>query len=229
MEPVSADLRHETDAGLMLLMGAASDALDEQALARGALRELHRRHYGYLRNIIEGFAENMGTVVIDPEDFTCATFKKAFRSAHQFRDESDGDSIRACAQVRAWLGKIASNLAKDELKRVSRIHDNMPLVVLEESRDIPECVFNCADAEPTHPTALSALQKELDLLKPEDRDILMTYAMFGIPTTAGRELPQDVRIDLECRTGYERSHIRKKWQRLSQRLKAQLEPLLPKQ
>ena len=226
METVSLDLRHESDAGLLLLIGAAGTSLQERALANEALRQLHARYYGPLVSILRQYAENEGTVVIDPEEFALATFKKAFKSAHRFCDMSDGDPVKAKAQVKAWLTKIARNLALDELDRISRQKRRLPLEILDETHDVTEPPPDCGDAEPTNPRALAELRAILDTLKPEEREILKAYAAHGIPTENGRELPKDVRDALEDSTGYERCTIRQKWRRLSQRLKTALEPYL---
>lgn len=227
METVAVDLERESDVGLMLLMGAAnSSSPSDQAVAREALRILHSRYYGCLVRILEGFAENVGTVVIDPEEFALRTFKKAFQVAGEFRDESGGDSAKAVGQMKKWLGTIARNLARDELNRVSNQTKHIRFVVLDDTHDVPEPTSDVEDAAPTEPKALAALQETLDTLKVEERDILITYAQFGFPTESGRELPKDVRTALEQRTGYERSTIRQKWRRLSMTLKTQLEPTL---
>ena len=218
----------ESDAGLLLFIGAAGQCADEQQIAREALRELHFRHYSYLLGIFEKYAANAGTVIIDPSEFALATLKKAFRSAYQFTDRSGGDPVLAALQVRAWLGVIGERLAKDELRRLSRREKTVRLVTLDETHDAPEETQDedLAPSTPTNPEALVALQEQLGELKPEERDILMTYAAFGIVTPSGRELPADVREDLETRTGYERSTIRKKWQRLTERLETQLKPFI---
>lgn len=230
MEAVATDITRESDSGLLLMMGAAAESsAEDQALARHALKELHARHYGYLLGILENFAENIGTVVIDPAEFALKTFKKAFQVAAQFCDKSDGNDDKSRTQVRAWLGKIATNLARDELRRVSRLDKHIYLVVLDDSHDVPESPPDNEDATPTNPKALAALQDALAMLKSEERDILITYALFGIPTDTGRELPESEREALMRRTGYERSNIRQKWRRLSIRLKGELEPQLTNQ
>lgn len=227
METVAVDLAQESDAGLMLIIGAASSSSPgDQALAREALRIVHERHYGYLVGILGRFAESVGTVVIDPEEFALRTFRKAFQVANEFCDDSGGNAAKAGAQVRGWLGRIASNLARDELRKVNRRREHIQVVVLDETHDVPEPPSNVSDNTPTEPKALAALEGTLATLKPEERDILITYALFGFPTENGRELPQVDREALELRTGYERSNIRQKWRRLSLRLKSDLEPLL---
>jgi DNA-directed RNA polymerase specialized sigma24 family protein len=225
MQSLSMDMDQETDAGLMLLMGAAGPAPEEQELARAALQELHHRYYGYVLAVAEGYSENFGTIEIDPKEFATATFKKAFEKAATFQDKSNGDPDRSKLQVKSWLGIIARNLARDALDKIKRRNDGVVLVVLDETTDAPEPEAEPElDATSTAPAALTALRAALDSLKPEERDILMTYAAFGVPTESGRELPKDVRDALEERTGYERSNIRQKWFRLSRKLKAELEP-----
>jgi DNA-directed RNA polymerase specialized sigma24 family protein len=227
MQSLSMDMGQETDGGLMLLMGAAGPSAEEQEIARAALKELHRRYYGYVLAIAEGYSENLGTVEIDPEGFANATFKKTFEKAASFHDKSSGDADLAKRQIKAWLGVIARNLAKDALDKVKRRHENMNVVPLDDSMDIPLPAEEVGqDTTPTPTLALEQLKEALEALKPEERDILLTYAAFGIPTQNGRELPRDVREALEDRTGYERSNIRQKWLRLSRKLKTVLEPYL---
>lgn len=226
MDTVSVDSAQETDASLLLTIGAAGASSDDQRLATKAQRTFHKRYYGYVINILRRFAENVGTVVIDPDEFAIKTFQKAFKAAHTFEDRSNSAPAAAARQAKAWLGRIATNLAKDELDRISRVGSHFPVVPLEDN-DAPEKAFDAVDALPTNPKALLALRGILDGLKPEEVDILMTYANFGEPTETGRELPREDREALEERTGYERSTIRKKWQRLSQRLRVELESFLP--
>jgi DNA-directed RNA polymerase specialized sigma24 family protein len=230
MEAVATDITQDSDAGLLLTIGAAAESsAEDQALAREALRILHARHYGYLLGILEGFAENLGTVVIDPEEFAIRVFKKAFQVAGNYDDRGSGDADESRSQVRAWLGQIARNLARDELDRVCRLDKRVHLVVLNDSHDVPEASPDENEINPTHPSALAALREALTALKPEEQDILITYALFGFPTESGRELSEDDREALMLRTGYERSNIRQKWRRLSMRLRTQLEPLLTDQ
>ena len=228
---MAVDLTNETDVGLLLLIGGATDIPADQLLAREALRELHSRYYGYVLGVLEKYAEFAGTLSIDPKEWASKTFVKAFENAGSFSDQSGGDALNAAGQVRAWLGVLAQNAARDELDRLRREHRRLPTIALEELHfsTVPATApddTDCCVAYPTPPALLRGLREVLESLKPEERDIMMTYAEFGEPTPAGRELPAQVREALEDRTGYERSNIRQKWRRLSQRLKSELEPLL---
>lgn len=223
METLAVDLTRETDAGLLVLMAAADAASDiDQAVAENARHVFYRRHYPYVVAVLKTFAANVGTIVVDPDEFANATFAKFFRSIDSFKDESGGDPAKSAAQVRAYLGLAAANLAKDELDRISRQRDGIDLVVLDDAHDDveePESI----DATRTNPRALAALRTELMKFTREEIDLVMTYANFGVPTKNGRMLPKDVRDALERRTGYERNNIRQRWHRLSGRLKAKLE------
>ena len=208
-------------------MGAATSAPDEQRLAHAALKELHLRYYAYVLTVTEGFSENFGTVEIDPEAFANATFKKAFLCAAGFQDESGSDKELASRKVKAWLGTVAKNLARDALDKFRRQREHLQIVPLDETIDQSEIKPEPElDTTPTATPALEALRNALDALKPEERDILNTYASFGVTTKNGRELPKDEREALEIRTGYERSNIRQKWLRLTRKLKTELEPLM---
>jgi DNA-directed RNA polymerase specialized sigma24 family protein len=226
MQSVPIDLTRESDAGLLYLIGEATDEPSEKSLARDAMREFHARHYPYVSGRLGEFARNLGSVVVDVEKFT---FEKAFRAAKRFKDTSPGNHELAARKARAWMGRIASNLARDELKRISRKQCGIQLVPLNDDIDAAIDSGESDEAESPEPTdshALAQLRAILATLKVEERDILITYATFGNPTATGRELPPDVRDALEERTGYERSNIRQKWRRLSKRLEVEIEPFL---
>lgn len=233
MQSVAFELSDETDVGLLLLIGGAADSIADQTLAREALRELHSRHYGYVLGVLERYAENAGTLAIDPKEWASKTFVKAFQNAGTFSDRTTGNGSSDGGQVRAWLGVIARNAARDELDRLDRQQRRLPVSVLEDYHvsaaaappaddiDFPESESS------TPPAILRKLREFLAGLKPGERDILMAYADFGEPTPSGRELPPEVRAALDRSTGYERSTIRQKWRRLSLRLKTELEPNFP--
>ena len=224
METLAVDLTREPDAGLLVLMAAADAASDtDQAVAERARHVFYRRHYPYVLAVLKKFSANVGTIVVDPDEFANATFAKFFRSIDSFKDESGADPVKSAAQVRAYLGLTAANLAKDELDRVSRQRQGAELVVLDDARDNIGEQPKSVDTTPTNPHALAALRTELMGFTRDEIDLVMTYANFGVATENGRMLPKDVREALERRTGYERTNIRQRWHRLSERLKAKLE------
>lgn len=227
MQSVLFDLTEESDAGLLYLIGADSSSPEDAALARDAMRAFHARHYDYVRGVLEKFAGGIESVIIDVKVFTSMTFVKAFKAAASFEDDSGGDGDLAQRKVRAWLGRIADNLARDELKRISRKQCGVQLVPFEEGMDAPVESENENDSDspaPTNARALTRLNEIKNTLKPAEWEILITYATWGVTTATGRQLPADIREALEKNTGYERSNIRQIWKRLSQRVKNELAP-----
>jgi DNA-directed RNA polymerase specialized sigma24 family protein len=168
METMSLDVAGESTSNLMLWIGESGENAEDQQIAREALQELHKRCYAYVYAVVSKFGENLGTATVDPEAFALASFIKAFECAYQFQDRSDGDPERADHQVKAWLGRIAINLAKDELQRLSTLNDGMRFVVLEEAFDIPDTSNEVCDEIPTNPKALESLRDVLESLKAEE-------------------------------------------------------------
>jgi DNA-directed RNA polymerase specialized sigma24 family protein len=216
METVTTDVAQESSGTLLRLMQAG-----DQDLVRDAQQEFHKRHYGYLLNVLRPYAEGHGSVVVGPDEFALRTLLKAFNKSRTFEDtgENGEDTDR---KVRAWLGRIANSLALDELRKQHRQLNCVPLNGWDETRDKP-VPSEVPDINPTNPEALNALKEALDRLSERDRDVLMTYANSGIRTPNGRELSKEDREALELRTGYSRSCIRQKWHRLSQLLKETLQ------
>lgn len=226
MHTVQNPLSEEPDAWLLYLIGEAGSSSEDQALASQAFREFHRRHFGYVFAVLESFASQLETVEIDSGIIANQVFVKAYQKARKFVDHSNNDPEAGRKQVEGWLGKIASNLAKDELRALKRSHPGISLVPLAEDHDVAQEDNEAyVDDSPTPRRVLAALREALQQMKPEERDILLTYANFAECKGGGRELPSDERDALEQRTGYERSTIRQKYRRLTQRLRVELEPV----
>lgn len=229
MQAVPIDLTEESDAGLLYLIREESSSPDDAVLAREAMRAFHARHLAYVLGVLRKFVVGLDSVQIDVELFASKTFAKAFKAAASFEDGSGGDAELAQRKVRAWLGRIANNLARDEFKRASRKQCGVHLVPFEEGMDAPVESEEIDDSEipvPTNARALARLSEIKGTLKPAEWEILITYATWGISTATGWQVPADIREALEKNTGYERSNIRQIWKRLSQRLKDELAPFL---
>lgn len=226
MPNVPTPLSEESDAWLLCLMTDANSSPNAQLQANQALKEFHRRHYRYILDILTQFANQFETLEIDADILCNQVFVKAYKNAGSFEDRSNDNKEIGEKLARAWLGKIAVNLGKDALKSVKRSHPGVVLVPMPEddhfTNDLAE---ELDDLTPTPRRELQALRAFLDRLKPEEKDILLTYAAFAEKKGSGSELPPDVRAALEIRTGYERSTIRQKYKRLRERAEAELMPV----
>ncbi|MFZ4593882.1 MAG: hypothetical protein ACOYOF_06470 [Verrucomicrobiaceae bacterium] len=219
-------LSEESDAWLLCLMADANSSISAQLQANLALQEFHRRHYGYILAIQTQFANQFETLEIDADILCNQVFVKAYKNAGSFEDRSNDNKEVGEKLARAWLGKIAVNLGKDALKSVKRSHPGIVLVPMpEDDHFINDLTEDLDDLTPTPRRELEALRAFLDRLKPEEKEILVTYATFAEKKGGGSELPPDVRAALELSTGYERSTIRQKYKRLRERAEAELMPV----
>jgi len=174
MIAVTVDLTQESEVDLLYLIGEAgnSNQTEDYQLAHASLQELHSRHFGYLRGVLRSFAENCGTITIDPDEYANQTFAKIMDCAPKFQDKSNGDKKLGQKLFRAWLGKIAKNLAKDQLKKISRNLDQANLVPFDETYHSLEEI-DLDTTSRTSPKVLQAVKDGLDALKPEERDVVM--------------------------------------------------------
>ena len=226
MTIVPNSLSEESDAWLLCLMADANSSINAQLQANQALQEFHRRHYAYIFTILTQFANQFETLEIDADILCNQVFVKAYKNAGSFEDRSNDNKEVGEKQVRAWLGKIAVNLGKDALKSAKRSHPGIVILPMpEDDHFIDDKTDHLDDLPPTPRRELEALRAFLDRLKPEENDILLTYATFAERKGGGSELPADVRSALELRTGYERSTIRQKYKRLRERAEAELMPV----
>ncbi|WP_395741688.1 RNA polymerase sigma factor [Prosthecobacter sp.] len=225
MHTVQNPFSDESDACLLYLIGEAGSSEADQDLANKAFREFHQRHFGFVCAVLDRYARQLETVEIDTGLLCNQVFEKAYRKAHSFSDKSNNDKEACRKLVRAWLGRVASNLARDALRSLARSHPGITIVPLAADHDIVINVDETRDDEtPTPRKELKKLQELLQQMKPEERDILLTYANFAECKAGGRELPSSERDALEQRTGYERSTIRQKYRRLILRLQTELAP-----
>ena len=223
MTAVTVEPALETDGDLLCLIGCAGDSEDDLELAHDALKELYRRYYRYVFKVLNNFSNDYGTIQFDPAAFATAVFHKVSKVAHQFIDKSGGDQDLSSKQVKSWLGMIASNLARDAIRKINaqnRVHKTVEL----KDHDVP--VVEYEDTTETSSAALTALREEFSGLKDEDKDVLKTYLLLGTLTDSGHQLSTEDREALELRTGYTRSNIRQRWRRLNLRFEALLEPLM---
>lgn len=137
-------------------MGEGAQALE--ALFIGLVRDYHRRIYSYVYRLV-------GDDVL-AEDLTQDTFLRAFRSLGK---------LPPGANYRAWLFRIATNAATDELRRRKR----RPLVALGPFLRAP-------DASEEQRLGAVVLNEGLKAIAANHREILMLFefAEFSAPEVA---------------------------------------------
>ncbi len=93
------------------------------------------------------------------EDITQDAFIKAFQSIHQLQDES---------KFGAWLAVIASNLARNYLKREKRI------ILTDEERELqPDSVSDDTEDSALRSLEVDRVQKAIKTLPPEQYQVVV--------------------------------------------------------
>jgi DNA-directed RNA polymerase specialized sigma24 family protein len=208
-------LSQKSDADLLSEIGMAEDFPDD---AEAAFREFHRRHMGYVYGRLRKWIDDseMRTRTLDGEQLASTAFERAFHKAADYRDQSGGDAVLGNNQVRAWLFRIAMNLALSALRSPSA-------QLRKQMRDLPDenCLEDTEDASPpgVSPEMAALAERAMASLNEVDRDILYTclaYRAFGEQADA---LPQEVRKELLAKHGLSEATFRQRKSRALKRLR----------
>ena len=111
---------------------------EDPAAAECAWAEFYRRHMEYLYGVCQrAYRDLVGDLGV--EDLVQDTFVRAFEKAHTFSSRGVTEPERLRRLVRAWLGKVASNLFRqgmllspkvdytdEELQVASNVSDDPP-------------------------------------------------------------------------------------------------------
>jgi RNA polymerase sigma factor (sigma-70 family) len=150
-----------------------------------------------------------------PEDLVQDTFSRAFDRAHTY---NPGDALEPEAQrrlTRAWLGRIASRLLADALRRPGEVVAS-PLV---------ERAGLDADRQSSPPSSrsrgrLQLICDGLDQLTDREQDVLRITALYQKAGDAHQRLPNEASAELATRWGTTNENIRAIRSRAMKKLKA---------
>jgi RNA polymerase sigma factor (sigma-70 family) len=191
------DLTEDSDCDLLEMMTWKESDPD---VAREAWAELYRRHAKYLFPVCLKYARGLGGDEA-AEDLTSETFKHVYeRGASTFRPGSASDPDRMRRHVRAWLGRIAHNLACNAYR-------GRPLQEIWLEQDQWD---NVADQERLEDSesSLRLLRLMEQVLTDRERHILRVTAQYYDPRKPNRKLPDEVLEDLGRRWGITHENIR---------------------
>ncbi|MBA7614365.1 hypothetical protein ES703_21629 [subsurface metagenome] len=191
------DLTEDSDYDLLEMMTWKESDPD---VAREAWAELYRRHAKYLYSVCRRYALGLGGDEA-AEDLTSETFKHVYeKGASTFRPGSASDPDRMRWHVRAWLGRIAHNLA-------CNAHRGRPLqeILLEQDQ-----WDNVADQERLEDSesSLRLLRLMEQVLTDRERHILPVISQYYDPRKPNRKLPGEVLEDLGRQWGITHENIR---------------------
>jgi len=184
--------------------------------ARGAQAQFYERHIRYLYGSVLRMKQSLLEMAgLRPEDLVQDTFHRVFERAHTY---DPGDAVDPDAQrrrTRAWLGRIATRLLADALRRPNEIAAT-PFVEqasMESSRQ-------SAPPSSRRRGRLQLVSEGLDQLTDREQDVLRVTALYQRAGEAHQRLPNEVSAELATRWGTTNENIRAIRSRAMKKLKA---------
>lgn len=213
------DLSGDSDYDLLEMMTWRES---DEKVAREAFAELWRRHVRYLYSVCRKYSKGLGGDDA-AEDLTSETFKLVYeKGARTFKPGSTSDLDGMRRHVRAWLGRIAHNLACDVFR------GRVPEIRLEEDqRDSAGGQESPEDSERS--SRLLALMEEI--LTKRELDVLRVTSQYVDLRKPHQKLPDDVLEDLSQQWGVTHENIRqiksRALKKLEQALTVEMKVLKP--
>lgn len=193
-------IKDETDEDLLVYIGLDGDE------GRVAWGEFYERHLDYVFGTL---ARRWGNVLDKGslEDATQEVFLRAHRYANSYDAAKAGKppsasdtAVESRRRVRAWLGRIATNVVTDELSRRAGTRTE----ILDETiLDVPQ---HQDDDDPS--SELLAVCTALSELSPREQDVLRTTMLFNKPGAPHQRLPDSASQALASAWATTPTHIR---------------------
>ena len=201
------------DAELFLRIAQRKSAPARARDAQALIYERHVRYlYGAVLRMNPSLLEMAGT---RPEDLVQETFGRAFERAHTYDPGDAHDPEAQRRRTRAWLGRIASRLLADALRRPRELAAS-PLVERAQSERIS------APPSSRRRGRLAVMSEALEQLSEREQDVLRVSALYQKTGEAHQRLPNEVSAELAVRWGTTNDNIRAIRSRAMKKLKSYL-------
>lgn len=182
--------------------------------ARSAQAQFYERHVRYLYGAVLRMKQSMLEMAgLRPEDLVQDTFHRAFERAHTYdpADAVDPDAQRR--RTRAWLGRIATRLLADALRRPNEI---------AATPFVEQAPLERQSAPPSSRRRgrLQLVSEGLEQLTDREQDVLRVTALYQRAGETHQRLPNEVSAELATRWGTTNENIRAIRSRAMKKLKA---------
>ena len=207
----SEDDDDRTDAELLEQVSKRDHAPGSARAAQGAF---YRRHVRYLYAVLVRQKRSLLPLAgLSAEDLVQETFHRAFERSHTFEAGVGLDAERARLRVRAWLGRIATNLLTDHLNKSREVSASPYL-------DRVGC--EAIDEAPTSERSpkVRLVSEGLEQLTERERDVLAVTALHYRAGEEHQRLPNAVSQELAGRWATTNENIRAIRVRAMKKLKA---------
>jgi RNA polymerase sigma factor (sigma-70 family) len=199
----SPGLSQETDADLLVFM-SMRESEAEEAVARDAWAEFHRRHVEYVHHVCTRFRKILGGDA-GVCDLVQDTLQRVYEKADQFDPEGVAEPAALRLRVRAWMGRIAHNLLCSKLRADNRL----PTQFLDQDqwqdvRQASQSGDNAADV----PTSKTLYQRALETLTEREREVLRLYGLYFRLGKVNQKLPDGVAETAATRLGTTPENLR---------------------
>lgn len=204
-----------TDAELLRQIARGTSDPERARRAQALVYERHVRYlYGAVLRMNPSLLEMAG---LRPEDLVQETFGRAFDRSHTYDPGDAHDSEAQRRRTRAWLGRIASRLLADALRRPREIAAS-PLV----DRAAPDSDRRSAPPSSRRRGRLAVVCEALEQLSDREQDVLRVSALYQKAGETHQRLPNEVSAELAERWGTTNENIRAIRSRAMKKLKAYL-------
>ncbi len=173
----------ETDEDLLVLMSWKAEDLQ---IAQAACGEFYKRHSEYLFRRLIKHRDSLGDHGV--EDLVLDTFRRAFEKAHTYK-RTGLDASVGTRNVRAWLGAVAHNLLRDQLK-----HPQVVLKLVGDWEPYDEIAAPGTDSPDGAEDRL--VQEALATLSDRERRIIDVTMQYYAPGEKNQRLPNGIAEEL---------------------------------
>jgi RNA polymerase sigma factor (sigma-70 family) len=181
------------------LLGQMAEAHSDPGRAAEAWEEFYRRHYDYLLNVCRNSHSSQigeGRVPEIVQD----SFVKAFRRASTFRPSINQSAEESRWHVRAWLGSILQNTARD-------LYRQEPHEVFTEDIELfPD--DKQREGDDTGESPVGPLEKAFIALEEREREVLQETMLWHNPGARQQRMPSDALQALAMRLNTTTTNIR---------------------
>lgn len=180
------------------LIGYMALRVDDEVGAGLAWEEFYRRHFPYLFGI---FSREFSKVFVDLEDLATETLIRAFDKADSFEPIPEATRNIQSKHVRAWLGRIMTNLLNSKLGKYKGLSIEYPDKQNEFGEDgwarirkeEKEQRYGAwVQRSPEWTTTKLLFQEALQTLSERERHILLVTSDYDRPDRVHQKLPLPV-------------------------------------
>src|SRR5215510_4854609 len=207
-----------SEASNELLLSLMAERNNDQALAEQAFTEFYNRHQDY---VFRTACKAANGLFDDDEklDLVQETFIRAYEKSHTFKGGALDDATQERRWARAWLGKIATNLLIDKMRKKKGVL----LLSYDDESVKREAELKRAVASLPRSSEQRLVQEALERLTEKEQRILRLAALNYSPSDKELRIPDSDLDELATTYNVSKASIRQTKKRAKEKVKNYLE------